>query len=122
SGRKLGQLLRPRNAGVHYHLQISQAGAIVHFEKGKAFGIPTGPHPPFDRDLPRLRRGQNMFDQYAHEMTPKMAPKMSAEKQCVLPTKPRQEGRLLKTVNTLDKGWLCATEEIHLSVGRGFQK
>ena len=67
AGRKLGEVFGAGRAGVHDHLQVGEAGAVVQFEEREALGVAPGADPALDRDgVLRFRGRQDVFNQCAH--------------------------------------------------------
>ena len=67
AGGEVRDLVVAGRAGVHDHLEVGEAGAVVEFEEGKALGVAPRADPAFDGDgVLRLGGGEDVFNQCAH--------------------------------------------------------
>ena len=60
-------MFRAGRAGIHDHLHVGEAGAVVQFEEGEALRVAPGADPAFDgHRFLRFGSGQDVFNQCAH--------------------------------------------------------
>ena len=61
------KVFRARSSGIHHHLEVLEAGAVVDLDEGEVLGVAAGTDPSRNRDtLERLLGGERLLDLDSH--------------------------------------------------------